>query len=808
MSRQSSLSIAVSTLLALALLASAHWPAAAGTCEGPAYPRAAYYLLSIVPANATKWVDASTPQKSATYGFQVKNTGDSDLAFCDLVLSPWPFGDKWSYNFIPSAPFEVSPSETKTILLVIYPAPDAEAKRYTFSLKGRNNSTGNSIQINLDVRQYANVLVKAPPAQTADPGETLEFGFEIRNTGNGKDRFFVVSVEAGLKSIQPYLKDGNNWTLDLAAGKSVIKTVVAPLPFDARTTEGTSGIQLSMTVRSNINASQQDIAWTFIQINHLYDIVLDVSPPSARVLPGEMAAFTITVLNLGNGNDNVSLDMTAKFNGSGWNIDLQRASLCLRAGSSNSTGLKITPPLDALAGSKFDFDIVACSAGPPNPETPIERSETVSITILKTPVPIVVHPTVFVHPRSIFPGEPVLFTFNISNRGNAEELVNLTIVEIPSGWHVTPDLSGNIRIPPYCTQEAGLSVQSSVDRNESLMQSYYVKAQVVNAAGTATVNLTFEVPVGPLYEWELAVEGPAMAKVNPSAGALQGFALSLKNTGNAPDEVQLSLEGECASWGRLDASLLPLACGEHRSVRLAVRVPAGAEPGRGYVLRILASSLNQPALVKETGVTVVVIRLDVSVVPPGRLEINGIVLNGCNATQGARLDLAVTARNDGTELVGPVNVRFFDNGVLFAERNTSAIGPMKTARVAVVWSARTLGVHVLTAKLDADGRLAEADEGNNEGAATVVVNEVLPREKPPPPAGWVQPALVIVLVFLAAAAAYVGYARRPGRDRELYESVYRREGGGDTRLQLVAERAEVERRARGKGGGGFGPSLP
>ena len=809
MSRQSSLSIAVSTLLALALLASAHWPAAAGTCEGPAYPQAACCLLSIVPANATKWVDASTPQKSATYGFQVKNTGDSSLPYCDLQLYPWPFGSNWSYNFIPSAPFEVNPNDPpRTVLLVIHPAADAEAKRYTFTLKGRNNSTTNSICINLDVRQYAAVLVMAPPAQGADPGETLEFDFVIRNAGNGKDRFFIDYVMASVPSITPYLKDNNNWTLDLATQKSAIKTVVVPLPFGARTTEGSAGLQLSMQVHSNFNASKSDLNSTLFQISHMYGLSMGVSPPSATLVPGELASFTITVLNLGNGFDNVSLNWTADSDCTGWTVNLRRASLCLLAGRTNSSDMRITPPLDALAGLKIDFKIVARSSGPPVPESPVEVSEPATITILRTPAPIVVLPTMSVHSRPVLPGELAGFTFNILNRGNAEEMVNTTIVEMPAGWTAALDPAGSIRMQPYVTQEVGLSVQASVNHSESLMQSYFVKVQVFYDAGTATINLTFEIPVGPVYELDLAVEGPATANVNPCRSAVQGFALSVTNTGNAADEVQLSLEGECASWGKLDASLLPLACGEQRSVRLVVRVPAGAEPGRGYGLGIVASSLNQPALAKTENVSVVVVRLDVSVVPPGRLEINGIVLNGCNATEGTSLDLAVTARNDGTEPVRPVNVRFYDNGVLFAERNTSAISPLKTARVAVRWSAGTPGLHLLIATLDADGRMAESDEGNNEGAATVMVNAILPREKPPIRSAWVYPAVAVGLLIVAAVAAYANVARRPKHDKELYASIYGRKEGGETRLQLVAERAEVERRARGKGGGGFGPSLP
>jgi uncharacterized membrane protein len=795
-------------LLALLMLLGAFAPVvSAEAIEGSASARGANYLLSIVPINATKAVDASTPAKSATYGFQVKNTGDSSLPYCDLQLYPWTFGDKWSYNFIPSTPFEVNSGETKTILLVLYPDASAEAKRYTFQLKGKGAGViTNSISLNLDVKQYADVLVKAPPSQAANPGENLEFNFEIQNTGNGKDRFQITSVEAGVSSIMPYLKDNNNWTLDLATGKSVIKTVVVPLPFDAKTTEGSSGLQLSMEVRSNFNSSRDNTNWTLIQIYHQYDMSMGVSPPSATLLPGELAEFTVTVLNLGNGIDNINLNLTSNFDSSGWTVNLQRTSFLLPAGRSNSTKLKITPPLNALRGSGYKFDIVGRSSGPPFPEVPVERTESLAITI-KQVREIYAPKTSFLYNQSIGPGQVARFPFNFTNKGNGEDLVNITVLEKPVGWHATLDFFQNIRMQPYVTQEVSLTVQSSINNNESLQQSYYVRLQIINAAKTSIINLTFEIPVGPVFDWDFYVEEPVKGMVNPYARAVQSFTCSFTNTGNIQDEIQLSLAGDYATWGKLDTTALSLAYGEHKTVRLAVEVPTSAELGREYSLKIVASSLNQPALVKEFSVSVVIIHLDVSVVPADSIEINGQVWKDYKTTLGTRLDITVTLRNDGTDSVRLVNVRFFDNDVLFAERNTTTIAPLKTAKFTITWNATPLGLHVLRVKIDATSQLGESNEGNNEGVSTVMVKKV-----PPPPNnngggfGWTYALAVIVLLVVGVAVAFVLYSRRPKYDKELYESIYGRRAGGEGETQLAAERAEVERRAREKGEEGYVPS--
>jgi uncharacterized membrane protein len=796
--------LVVNGLLALLVVSAALAPASAGSVEGPGASRAASYLLSIVPTNATKWVDASTPQKSATYGFQVKNTGDSSLPYCDLQLYPWTFGDKWSYNFIPSAPFEVNSGETKTILLVVYPAADAEAKRYTFQLKAKGTGVvvTNPISVNLDVKQYGKVLVKAPPPQAANPGEWLEFNFEIQNVGNGKDRFYINYVMASVSSITPYLKDNNNWTLDLATQKSVIKTVVVLLPFDAKTTEGSAGLQLSMEVKSNFNNSQTDLNWTLIQIYHIYDLSMGVSPPSATLVPGELAEFSVTVLNLGNGIDTISLNLTSNFDSSGWTVNLQRTTFYLPAGRSNSTKLKITPPLNALRGSNYKFDIIARSSGPLFPETPVERSEQLSITISQVR-DIQCAQTYFVYNQSIGPGQVARFPFSFTNKGNGEDLVNISVVDKPVGWHATLDFFQNIRMQPYVTQEVSLTVQSSINNNESLNQTYYVKLMIINAAKSSIINLTFEIPVGPVYSWDFIVEEPVKGMVNPYARAVQSFTLSFTNTGNLGDEIQLALAGDYAAWGKLDTTAISLAYAERKNVRLAVEVPTSAELGREYSLKIVASSLHQIALIKEFSVSVVVIHLDVSVVPADSIEINGQVWKDYKTTLNSRLNITVTLRNDGTESVRLVSVRFYDNDVLFAERNTSTISPLKTSKFTVPWNATLLGLHVLRVKIDATGQLGESNENNNEGVSTVMVRKETKVDAGSKGPDWLYPITVVVILVVGVAVAYVLYSRRPKYDKELYESIYGRRSTNEAEQQMAAERAEVERRARERGEEGY-----
>jgi len=763
--------------------------------EGGAQERGSSYILSIVAMNATQTVNPMTQMKSATYGFQVKNTGDTGLPECNLQLTPWSFPpDKWSYAFIPSCPFSVTPGETKTILLVIYPATDAEAKRWTFTLKGTKEISSNQISINLDIKQYGGVEIIAPPPQQGYPGETLEFDFEIKNTGNGKDKFFITGLETGVPTMTPYLKDQSNWTMDLNTQKSAIKTVVVSVPFDMKTSEGSAGYQLTMTARSTFCQTADNTNWTLIQVFHVYDVAIGISPANATLDPGQQAEFVVNILNLGNGYDNITLNLTATFDFSTWTVSLGKNWFNISAGRQNTTKLKVTPPLNALKGSNYRLEITARSSGPPPPEPAVERSEPVKIEIRQVKL-LWASPLNRTAPNPIGPGEVVRFGFNFSNKGNGEDLVNITVAQKPLNWYANLDVYLNIRVQPFATQDVSLTVQASVNRNESVNQDYIVVLQISNADRTSVINMTFTIQVKAIYDWDFSVDSPR-GEVNPYANPRYSFTLVFTNLGNVGDEISLVLGGEYAIWGRLDTTALSLSYGERKTVRLAVDVPQSAEVGREYGLKVTATSQNRPEIVKEYSMSVAIIHQDVSVVPAGSLEINNQPWKDYKTTIGSKLNITVTIRNDGTGPVRGVNVKFFDNGVLFAERNSSMIASLGTAKFQVQWEALTLGPHVITGDADANNMFGEVNEQNNNGTCNIVV------KSPPPPAtnlggsgDWMYTLMVIAVICGAAGGAYVLYLRRPKYDKELYESIYGRRGEAAGQDHMAADRAEVERRA-------------
>jgi len=566
--------------------------------------RAANYILSIVPANVTQTIDTGSSNKSATYGFQVKNNGDTSLPNVDLELSPWAaFSENWSYNIIPSCPFEVNPGETKTVLLIIYPAADAQTRRYTFAVDGKTGVSTNSISIDLDIIQIAGVKVIAPASQAGNPGDTLEFIFEIMNTGNGKDRFFAEPVMVAVPEIIPVLKDGNNWTTDIAAGKSAFKAVVVTLPFDWRTTEGIGGLQLSMTVTSNLNSSARSVNWTIIDVNHIYDISLDVYYIRASILPGDQAEFNITVYNLRNGQDTISLTLDYSFNRTGWTVNLGQSVFNLSPDRSAITKLKVTPPLDALSGN-YTIGITARSSGPSG--NPVEMRETVKITILPVRKIQVLASDISAPPLA--PGEAERINISFTNTGNSNDTVNITVLEAPANWTATLDISQAISVAAGQAKTAELTVRASSDPADSQAKSYVIRLRLSNSDRSSVWNITVTVPVKAIYNWSFAVQEPSAVNLNLFLSTRHTFILNFLNFGNTPDEIALMLSGK-SSWGALDYSIFPLPMGEYRTARLEVTVPANT-PNGTYSITVTATSRIIPGIMLDRSVTLNIITED------------------------------------------------------------------------------------------------------------------------------------------------------------------------------------------------------
>ena len=353
-----------------------------------------------------------------------------------------------------------------------------------------------------------------------------------------------------------------------------------------------------MTARSEFCQTAEHSNFTYVLIPRVYDLSIGVSNRNLSILPGEQADFTVTVVNMGNGPDNITLRLGSSFDLANWTVSFERELFSLQAGKWNSTKCKLSPPLNVLRGT-YILEIVARSSGPKAPLQPVERSETVLIQIL--PVRGLTAPSTDISaPSAVEPGGAVSIPFNFTNIGNGEDTVNITVLEAPRNWDTGLDVSHGIRLAHMATGQAVLTVNASAIRGESLNQTYFITLRVANSDLTAVLDLRFAVPVRAVHDWTVAVNGSSTAQVNLFVTRRQTFFLDIENTGNAAAAVSLTLSGPNASWGRLDMPLVPLGIGERRTVPVGVEVPIADGLDRGtYPLMVNLASMDRPDLAAQ-----------------------------------------------------------------------------------------------------------------------------------------------------------------------------------------------------------------
>ncbi|MDI6820298.1 MAG: S8 family serine peptidase [Candidatus Hodarchaeaceae archaeon] len=187
----------------------------------------------------------------------------------------------------------------------------------------------------------------APENASAPPGGTLTYTVTVKNVGNVVDNYSLTAADnAGWgPSISPpslEVPPGENGTATL--------TVVVPLG-----TPGSAEDNITLVAAgTGVSRSANCIARAAI----VRGVMLSVSPENQGTLPGTTLEYAVLVTNLGNAEDNFSLEATDDL---GWGPTLSDNYLTIPAGENVSVALTIAVPENAASGVEDSITIVATS---------------------------------------------------------------------------------------------------------------------------------------------------------------------------------------------------------------------------------------------------------------------------------------------------------------------------------------------------------------------------------------------------------------------------------------------------------------
>ncbi|MCK4971249.1 MAG: hypothetical protein KAS77_11990, partial [Thermoplasmata archaeon] len=185
------------------------------------------------------------------------------------------------------------------------------------------------------------------PNKWVDPGSSVDFLITIRNVGNmvGKVSIFVTSTNP--RPGWGALLDQE--TIRLRGGEQQVVSLTVAAPGDALA--GSRQV-VKVTAVSEDYSSRGDVQVSAL-VNRVYGLIPMVSEPEIPVHAGENAQFLVTVMNEGNGNENIALNSARV--PPGWIVsfeldDVEIRNLVLLSKETKIFTAIVSTPYDALAG--------------------------------------------------------------------------------------------------------------------------------------------------------------------------------------------------------------------------------------------------------------------------------------------------------------------------------------------------------------------------------------------------------------------------------------------------------------------------
>ena len=326
------------------------------------------YGLSVVPVSAAAWygvgvsgsgmrnADLSDGSTIKNWDVGVHNLGNAE----DTYSLTWdvtgvPLG--WTVSALPDTSGGVGWQGTSSFeVAVTVPADALSGTHCLFTMRADSaNSEANATQTFEIVadQHYGVALSVGADSKEAAPGATVDFSFDVSNTGNGEDTFAI--VVDGNPAWNPTASQ-SDITIGAVSNGQFIVSVTVPADRDAGSDSG--GISVTVTSSDDKAADSLNITATASQV---YDISMahySGSDGSVVVSQDTSLQIKLNVTNDGNGVDTLALSLT---NAPSW-ATLGAETLAIGKGQTMAIIVTLSPDTAALSGRDYTFQVVATSA--------------------------------------------------------------------------------------------------------------------------------------------------------------------------------------------------------------------------------------------------------------------------------------------------------------------------------------------------------------------------------------------------------------------------------------------------------------
>ena len=498
------------------------------------------YEVSVsVSGDTTKSGD---PGDTVSYSISVKNKGNSDDTIT-LNLE----GDKASWGSIVED-VDLEQGQTKVVNLTVNIDEDAVVGDNTITVNGSSEDSitaydTSSVTISVNKQYKVDVIVSS---KSGDPGVELVYPMRVQNKGTGSDSFKLLIDDYPANWI---VQLESEYVEDVAAGGEKTVNVTITIPSGEQNQAFTTNITASSLGAADENPPKwvnTTVGVTTI-VNQEYWIDLSVESSTIDAIIGTPVTVTITIDNLGTGDDIVALASTAP---DGWTgLEFNTSFLNVVEGSSGLVGLSITVPEGTNKG-----DYAVNVSGVSNCDTCANgtKSQDALTLTIKVELSRGVELNADVTSIEKIPGSSAIFSVDVKNTGDGSDTILMSILDddllwasvepasVVLGKDETASVTITVALPEYDLTNISTQERDALEGNQ-----YEVRIKAKSSGDLSVSDVSdLTTNIGQIYGASLTVVGSDTIETYPSTedsanDRREKFTLKLINTGNRNDNVNV-----------------------------------------------------------------------------------------------------------------------------------------------------------------------------------------------------------------------------------------------------------------------------
>ena len=163
------------------------------------------------------------------------------------------------------------------------------------------------------------------------------------------------------------------------------------------------------------------------------------------------------------------------------------------------------------------------------------------------------------------PEEQVNFTIKITNDGNGEDDVSLSLIGGNSSWGQLGDSAFTLQAGTNDTT----TLRVTPPKDTEAKNGYILIVRATSEDGSTTNSRNTFINVEQIFEVSVQVSGDSSKKGDP--GDELTYSIIVKNKGNGEDTISMTLEGEKADWASI-VDEVELESGDSTTINLTVNI--------------------------------------------------------------------------------------------------------------------------------------------------------------------------------------------------------------------------------------------